>query len=88
MHLHIVKLKSGGQQLPALRQKRPKNSFNHEKVSILPKVIKTRVFTKITECSTATHLHYSKSKSRPKIQSQTKEQVRAYNIQPEKNNTC
>ena len=62
--LCIVKLESGGQQLPVTKKNLPRNIFNLEKSSFLLKVLKTYVFAQITECSIVTHLHHSELKSR------------------------
>ena len=84
MHLRIVKLESGGQQLPVIKKNHSGNKFNLEKSSFLLKVLKTYVFTQITECSIVTHLHYPELKSRACIQPLTEEKISAYPIKPEK----
>ena len=60
MHLHIVKLESGGQQLPVIKKNRSGNRFNLENTLFLLKGIKTYGFTQITECLIVTHLYYPK----------------------------
>ena len=75
MYLHIGKLESGGQQLPVMKKNHPGNRFNLEKSSFLLKLLKTYVFTQITECSIVTHLHHPELKSRPYIQPKTKENL-------------
>ena len=62
MHLHIVKLELGGQQLPVLQKNCLGNRFNLEKSSFLLKVPKTYVFTQITEFSIVTQLYYPELK--------------------------
>ena len=64
VRLRIVKLESGGQQLPVAKKNLSRNIFNLEKSSFLLKLLKTYVFTQITECSIVTHLHHSELKSR------------------------
>ena len=64
VHLRIVKLESGGQQLPVTKKNLSQNIFNLEKSSFLLKVLKTYVFTQITKCSIVTHLHHPELKSR------------------------
>ena len=59
VRLCIVKLESGGQQLPVSKKNLSRNIFNLEKSSLLLKVLKTYVFTQITECSIVTHLHHT-----------------------------
>ena len=84
MYLHIGKLESGGQQLPVMKKNHPGNRFNLENPLFLLKVLKTYVFTQITECSIVTHFHHPELKSRAYIQPKTKENISAYPIQPEK----
>ena len=64
VRLRIVKLELGGQQLPVTKKNPSRNIFNLEKSSFLLKVLKTDVFTQITEFSIVTHLHHSELKSR------------------------
>ena len=67
VRLRIVKLESAGQQLPVTKKKKKKlsrNIFYLEKSSFLLKLLKTYVFTQITECSIVTHLHHPELKSR------------------------
>ena len=64
VRLRIVKLESGGQQLPVTKKNLSRNIFNLEKSSFLLKVLKTYVFTQITKCSIVTHLHHPELKSR------------------------
>ena len=64
VRLRIVKLELGSQQLPVTKNNPSRNIFNLEKSSFLLKVLKTDVFTQITECSIVTHLHHSELKSR------------------------
>ena len=66
--LHIVKLESGGQQIPVIKENHSGNRFNLAKLSFLLKVLKTYAFTQITECSIVTHLHHPELKSRAYIQ--------------------
>ena len=58
VHVCIVKLESGGQQLPIIKKNCSGNRFNLEKSSFLLNVLKTYIFTQITERSIVTHLHY------------------------------
>ena len=68
VRLRIVKLESGGQQLPVTKKILSRNIFNLEKSSFLLKELKTYVFTQITKCSIVTHLHHPELKSRAYIQ--------------------
>ena len=64
VRLRIVKLESGGQQLPVTKKNLSRNVFILVKSSFLFKVLKTYVFTQITKCSIVTHLHHPELKSR------------------------
>ena len=61
VHLRIVKLESGTSyqgQLPVMKKNCAGNRLNLEKSSFVLIVLKTYVFTQITECSIVTHLYY------------------------------
>ena len=68
MRLPIVKLESGGEQLPVIKKNHSGNRFNLEKFSFLLKILETYVFTQITECSIVSHLYHPELKSRAYIQ--------------------
>ena len=63
VRLCIVKLKSGGQQLPIAKKNLSLNIFNLENPFLI-KAQKTYVYTQLTECSIVTRLHHPELKSR------------------------
>ena len=84
--LRIVKLESGGQQLPVIKKNLRKYCFTLEKSSFSLKVLKKICFTQITEYSIVTHLYYPELNQEFRFNQKQKRKISAYPIQPEKHN--